>query len=417
MALVAVFIVNGVSQTRAPRIETLLNGLKVYIINDPQAELVTAKIRVNAGAAFDQQGKEGTMKMLAESIFLTDEARQYFVDDMDGAFAVETNYDFIQLSVSGRRASMIDLLETLANAVTDPQIDKDTTEAVRSRVKKELAAKMADPGYIADRAAAERLFGTFPYGRPILGTNESLEKIDFADLRFAKSRFFGADNAVLTIRGNIDAAEAYRAVRRFFGAWLKSDRRVPATFRQPDSPDTSLLVKNISSDSGAEVRHTVRGTSRSAQDFAAMEILAAVLDARLKAHVAKVANTSAFVRNEAHMLPGQIVFAVSGIGTDAKVKLYPGGNSVDGTALIATLLSSPISADELRTAKNKVLAAFDSGSIDELWLDTETYKLPAPATQRDRIASADLTAVQKLADSIKQRPAVSLWMVKGIGSN
>ena len=90
-----------------------------------------------------------------------------------------------------------------------------------------------DPVYAADLAVSNRLLGTFPYGRAENGTVESLSKVDFADILFAKERFFTADNATVAISGNFDQALAFRALRRFFGNWLKADKKVPTAFRQP----------------------------------------------------------------------------------------------------------------------------------------------------------------------------------------
>ena len=56
---------------RAPKQERLLNGMKLLIWNDPTAQNVTVKVRIHSGAAFDPQGKEGVMTLLAESFSQT----------------------------------------------------------------------------------------------------------------------------------------------------------------------------------------------------------------------------------------------------------------------------------------------------------------------------------------------------------
>lgn len=418
---VAIFAVLAITplaeaQAKPPKQEVLLNGLKVLIFNEPSAQQTTVRLRVHAGSAFDPQGKEGVMRMLSETIFLTDEARQFFADDLGGSFEVDSNYDYIQMNVTGRTDALIPLLETLANAVSSPQINKESTEAAKTRVRRDLDAKLANAAFFADRAASERMFGTFPYGRSMFGTADSHTKIDFADLRLAYDRFFGADNATISISGNVDPNIAYRAVRRFLGSWLKSDRRVPSTFKQPTDPETSLEVLNLRADSGAEVRHAIRGFSKADVDFAASEVLTAVLDKRLKERVAKVSNAKAGVRNEAHILPGQIVFAVSGIGTDAKIKLYPAGESVDPKGLLASIFSELITSAEFAAARTSIISSTNAKPLDERWIDLDTYKLGASPTQIVKLQELTIADIQKLADSIKTRPAVNLWMVKGIGS-
>lgn len=354
------------------------------------------------------------MKMLAEAIFPSDDARQFFSEDLGGSFEIVSNYDYIQLNASSRKGSYVDLLETLATAVANPQLDKETTDQVRVRVNAEGDQLGSAPAYLADRMASERLFGTFPYGRAAIGTTESRAKIDFADLRFAYSRFFGADNATLTIRGPVDSDLAYRAARRFFGAWLKSDNKIPSTFKQPETPDSSLQVLNLQSDQGAEVRHAIRGFAKADTDFAASEILTRVLDARLKRKAGIDPNAKAQVRNEAHILPGQIVFAVSRISADAKNKLYPAGESVDPKGLIMALLSDPITDTEVQAARSQVLSTANSLPPESAWLDSDTYKITPVASQVKKFETVTLADLQKLAATLKTRPSVNLWLVKGI---
>jgi hypothetical protein len=404
----------GAQTAGKPRQERLLNGLKVLIWNQP-SDTVTVTLRVHAGSSFDPQGKEGTMKMLSEAIFPSDDARQF--DDLGGSVDIVSNYDYIQLNASVAKGDgYVRLLETLATAVANPQLDKETTDLVRTRVNSEASQRASETSYLADRVASERLFGTFPYGRAAIGTPETRAKIDFADLRFAYSRFYGADNATLTIRGPVDSDLAYRAARRYFGAWLKSDNKVPSTFKQPEAPDTSLQVLNLQSDQGAEVRHVIRGFARADSDFAASEILTRILDARLKRKAAIDANAKAEVRNEAHILPGQIVLAVSRISPDAKIKLYPTGESVDPKGLIAAMLSEPITSAEFQAARSSVLADAAGLPPEILWLDSDTYKITPAVSQIKKLEAVTLTETQNLAIVLKTRPVVSLWMIKGIGS-
>src|SRR4051794_41074422 len=69
----AVFSLSILGQ--APRQEKLLNGLKVLMWNDDKADKVSLTVRVHSGSAFDPQGKEGVMKLLAQHLFPNKEAQ------------------------------------------------------------------------------------------------------------------------------------------------------------------------------------------------------------------------------------------------------------------------------------------------------------------------------------------------------
>jgi predicted Zn-dependent peptidase len=381
----------------APREETLLNGLRLVMWPEPGAGNVTVRLRVHAGSAFDPQGREGTMRALAESIFPNKPGRDYFTDDLGGGLEIVSNYDYIELKASSRPAEFLTLLETLASGVSNPVIDKETTDMVKAPLLEEVARRAADPAYIADMAAAERLFGTFPYGRPDIGSTESLTAMDFADIRFGYDRFFGADNATLTISGDFDAKLAYRAVRRYFGAWLKSDRTVPATFRQPDPAPAAMKTVESPAAGRTEIRYALRGVSRGSNDYAASEVLARIYESRLKAKTAAGDGVTAFVHNNARLLPGSIVFGLSGVLAEMKAK-----------ETIADVLDRQISEAEFIAAKGSFHA--DRTKIDAatLWLDADTYRLASVKQDIDAARSVTLAEVRNLADRLKAEPIAAV---------
>ena len=365
-----------------PRQEKLLNGLKVLMWNDPSADKVTLKVRIHAGSAFDPQGKEGVMKLLADSIFPNENSYEFFREDLGGGLEVVSNYDYIQINATGTPDKFLDLMETVAQQVTDPEVDKETTEQLKQKLVSKLEELEKDPAYVADRAVAKRLFGTFPYGRPQFGTVESVGKIDFADLRFNKDRLFSADNATIAISGNFSSDYAFRAARRLFGAWLKSDKKIPSTFRQPDEPDTARLDIPMAGITAPEARIAFRGVARSDKDYAASEILSYILRARYGSQISGL-------NNYANILPGAFVLK---------------GNA---TAASVPKISSQISNEEFTAAKAAVLAEYSKRAVTELWLDADTYKFTV-ADEAKAFQNLSLADVQRVAVNLGKNPVVTV---------
>ena len=55
----------------APRQEKLLNGLKILMWSDKNADKVSVKIRIHSGSAFDPQGREGVMFYTRQKVTTT----------------------------------------------------------------------------------------------------------------------------------------------------------------------------------------------------------------------------------------------------------------------------------------------------------------------------------------------------------
>ena len=118
----------------------------------------------------------------------------------------------MQIDASAKADEFLTLLEAVSTAVSNPTIDKETTPKLIARRLEKLKRLEADAAYIADKAAAKRLFGKFPYGRPELGTTETVAKLGFADVLEAKQRFLTSDNATVSI--SVADTQAFPAATR-----------------------------------------------------------------------------------------------------------------------------------------------------------------------------------------------------------
>lgn len=403
------FIGAGLSQAQNikfpnPRQEKLLNEFKLLIWSVPEAEKVTCRLRLNKGSAFDQLGKEGQMALLANILFPDQISRDFFEEDLGGSLEITSTYDYLQINVTSDPDQILTVLQTLANAVISPQIDKETTAKVREDMLARVRELENDPVYLADLAVSKRLFGEFPYSRPPLGTSETLPNIDFADLIFAQQRFLTADNATLTVSGNVKSDLIYRAVRRYFGIWTKADEPVPATFRLPETPDKNVQIIESVLPDAHELRFAIRGLARNDKNFYAAEILAEIIKKRLQTKAGKDAD----VAHQSHFLPGMVLVRFS------NWKPEPADNKTDPMVLppaADNLFKGTVSADEFNSAKSVVLARFANETISELWLDVDTFRLDSFRNDYQRAQNVKLEDVAALAANWAKQPIASVLLV------
>ncbi len=399
-----------------PRQEKLLNGMKLLVWNAPDAPKVSVKLRVHNGSAFDPQGKEGVMALLAEALFPNESQKEFFIEDLGGSLAVTSNFDYLEINATANAEQFLTLMETLANAVTNPQINKETTAKVVAARLEKVKELEKSPSYIADRAVAKKLFGDFPYGRAQMGTSASLAKIDFADLIFARQRFLTADNATLAIVGNVKPDLAFRVVRRFFGAWEKADKKVPATFRQPDAPDTKLFSIEMPNAANGLWRSAMMTAARNDKDFYATKILTEVWRNQFCYNDESKNGKSSF---EPHLLSGIYVISknhleeltASARSSCEKFFVIKEGKSV----------YPPIGQSIFEKAKSSVIAELNqkmSTAIDstDLWLDVDTYKLVSVKDEIQKANNVTLTDVQRVAETLQKQPFVNVIIKNSVGT-
>jgi len=261
----------------------------------------------------------------------------------------------------------------------------------------ELAKRTASPSEIADQAIASRLFGAYPYGHPASGTLDSLAKVDRADLLLAHDRFLNADNATVAIVGGVEKTRLMRALRQLLGPWQKSDRTIPATFRQPNAPDSRVLLISQLQAKSAEIRLAVRGLARSDRDLAAASMLAQIVRERWQSAAPDL--SSAFVRHEAHALPGMFVLGASAPAGSA------GKAIASAQEIMRSLAQNGPTPAETERARSAVLAAISKraaqpDAVVDSWLDSETYKLGQIDNQTAAVGGVTAADVQRVATKL-----------------
>ncbi len=394
----AIFVFAQTQNFPAPRQEKLLNGTKLLVWTDAKAEKVFIKLRIHSGSAFDPQGKEGVMQLLSDILFPNETIKEFFIDDLGGKLEIMTNYDYIQINASGNSDKFLTIMETLATAVTNPSINKESTEKVRAALITKIKELEKNPSYVADQAVAKRLLGNFPYGRPQLGSLESLAKIDFADLLLAEQKFLTADNATIAISGNVRADFALRATKRLFGGWLKSDKKVPATFTQPDAPNKEKLVIELSNLEKEYTRSANNAPARNEKNYFAFEILEQVWQ--------KMICPKSQFNYQPHLLRG--FFVIDGINPINELPIN--GCSRGGSYLLikdGKVIFPPIPQNLFDEAKSKIISDF-TNNLADTWLDVETFKLNSVKDDLQKVYNVTLSDVQNIAETLVNEPSVSV---------
>jgi predicted Zn-dependent peptidase len=215
-------------------------------------------------------------------------------------------------------------------------------------------------------------------------------------LLLARDRFLSPNNATLTIIGGIQTNRAMRALRQLLGVWRKSEQLVPATFKQPATPDPRTLIVNAPSDQSVEVRFAVRGFSRQDADSPAAAVVAIVARQRWTKLIPELSRSPVYVRHGAFALPGMFVMGAS-VDT-----LLAGKTLASAKEIMQSLASSPVTAAELEQAKNELITQAGNelvkpDGVADAWLDGDTYALASTADRMRALAGVTASDLQRVA--------------------
>jgi zinc protease len=391
-----------------PSRQELLNGLRILIWNRPADANVYLKLRIHSGAAFDLAGKSGTMALLSDALFPDPTTREYFIEELGGRVEVTSDYDGINVSLSGNASKFERIVELLSTALISTELTPPVIEKLRDARIKMVRELDVSPSLTADRAIAARLFADYPYGRPRNGSQETLARVDQSDLMRARERFLNPNNATLVIIGNVDEKRAMRALKQLLGNWRKSETIVPATFRQPEAPDARTLIVDLPGTEAVEIRLAARGLMRSDKDAAAATLLALAARDLWQTQQPELGKTGFFVRHESHLLPGMFVMGASVPVAQASNTLLKARN------VLSTLIKSGVPQDVLERVRSEAIAELTKQlerpeSIADLWLDADTFQLASFDDQLRQLKSVSAADLVRTANRLfKDAPIVSV---------
>ncbi|TGD83183.1 M16 family metallopeptidase [Hymenobacter wooponensis] len=204
----------------------LPNGLTLIVHEDHSDPLVHVDVTYHVGSAREQVGKSGFAHFFEHMMFqgsdhVADEAHFKLVTAAGGDLNGTTNQDrtnYFETLPSNQLETGLwleaDRMGFLLDAVTQPKF-----ETQRATVKNERGQNVDNRPY----GRAYEIIGrtTFPYGHPyswpVIGYLDDLDRSNVDDLKNFFLRWYGPNNATLTIAGDVQPAQAVRLAEKYFG--------------------------------------------------------------------------------------------------------------------------------------------------------------------------------------------------------
>jgi zinc protease len=215
----------------------LPNGLTVIIHEDHSDPVVYVDVTYHVGSAREQEGRSGFAHFFEHMMFqgskhVGDEMHFKYVAEAGGTLNGSTNNDrtnYFETVPSNQLEVMLwlesDRMGFLLDSVTKPKF-----EVQRSTVKNERGQNYDNRPYgLMTEKTCEVLYPKgHPYSWQTIGYIEDLDRVDENDLKRFYMRWYGPNNAALTIAGDVNPEETLKLVEKYFGSIPKG----PAVTKQ-----------------------------------------------------------------------------------------------------------------------------------------------------------------------------------------
>lgn len=239
--------------------ERLDNGVHVLSEHIPGVRSTSVGVWVRQGGAHEPEENTGVSHLLEHMVFKGTAKRSAreiadALESLGGSLDAYTSREHTSYQARVLDEHLPQALDVLSDLVLDPLIRESDLELEREVVLEEIAQVEDTPDDLVFELHSERMWRGHPYGRPILGTKESVGGLRAETLEeLHGGRYVGA-NLVVAAAGNVDHSDLVRRVDEVFGHVDAGARSEAVPAPEPTSKGVQLVSRP-----GAQA-HIVFGT-------------------------------------------------------------------------------------------------------------------------------------------------------------
>ena len=340
------------------------NGMVVYLVEDRDLPLINGSAVIRTGTRFEPTDKVGLAK-LTGSLMRDGGTKNHTAEELSlileqDAASIETGINKTSgtASFSTLTEDLDEVLNLFAEVLQQPVFDPRRLQLAKNQQKGAIARRNDDPQDIADREFNKLIYGAAsPYARTI--EYETLDNINREDVVAFYQQYVRPENIILGLVGDFETEEMQAKIEQIFGNWQVTtpspSLEIPAAtpenksgvyvIDRPNLTQSSVLIGHI-------------GDTLDNPDYPALSVVNGLLN-----------GFSGRLFNEVRSRQG-LAYTVYGVWNpnyDYLGKFTAGGQTQTESTVpfiksvlaeIRNLQTSPISEEELASAKESILNSF-----------------------------------------------------------
>ena len=216
----------------------LPNGLTLLVEENHAAPVVAIQVWMRVGSA-DELPDQAGLAHLHEHMLFKGTARRgpgeiaRSIEASGGEINAWTSFDQTVYHVVLASQFFAEGMDVLADAVTSAAFDPEELKREIEVVCEEIKRSQDSPTRKLSRELFASSFARHPYGKPVIGTEESVRSFTREGILEFYRRWYKPENATVVVVGDIEADEALRLAEKLF---VFPDGRFEAPAVRPQEP-------------------------------------------------------------------------------------------------------------------------------------------------------------------------------------
>ena len=262
---------------------TLTNGLRVIIVRNPLAPVVTTIVNYRVGSDECLEGFPGTAHALEHMMFrgspgLSADQLAGVTAALGGDSNADTQQEVTQYFFTVPAEDLEVALRIEAIRMRGLLDNETLWEKERGAIEQEVAQDLSNPEYLFYMKLLEAMFKGTPYAHDALGTRPSFDQTTGTMLRNFHKTWYAPNNAVLIIVGDVQPMQALEQVKLRFGKLPARTLPARTEFRFASVEAQTLKLDSDLPYGMAAIAFRFPGSD--SPDYAAAQVLADVLSSQ-----------------------------------------------------------------------------------------------------------------------------------------
>jgi predicted Zn-dependent peptidase len=352
------------------------NGIVVIAIENSAADIISSRIFIRAGSQYEPREKAGLSHLLSAVLTKGTEHLSSLeiaerIESVGANLSADAATDYFLLSLKTVSTDWPEMLQLAGLILRSPSFPEAEVELEQHLAIQDIRSQKEQPFNIAFEQLRQAMYQDHPYALSVLGTEATVSELNRLDLEQYHQTYFRPDNLVISIAGRVTPEEAFKQVERVFGDWLSPD--IP--LHTPPLPLITSQPRALITPQETQQSIIMLGYLASSIQNADYPILKL-----LNTYLGNGLSSRLFVelREKRGLAYDVSAFYPTRQSTSTFVVYMGTGPENTETAIaglrteVDRLCSTPLTPEELQTAKNKLLGQYALGKQTNAQL-AQTY--------------------------------------------
>ncbi|HRH97860.1 MAG TPA: pitrilysin family protein [Prosthecobacter sp.] len=209
----------------------LKNGLTLLVGENPRLPLVSVRTNFLAGVLAETDSTDGVTQISAQMLLKGTKKRAAAhiaseLENRGGSLMCTADAHRYMIGADVMRGDETGALDLLADLILHPALPQAQLADVKKRQIASIVEEKEDPLTVAMRKARREIFAGQPFHRTALGTEQSVAALKITDCRAMLHASFATGNGVVSVFGDVKAAEVKKQVEKAFGKLPRGPRQI-----------------------------------------------------------------------------------------------------------------------------------------------------------------------------------------------